>query len=555
MAFSATTNNNAADNAIDLFGQSCEDLGSDFFDQYLTFSPTDIDGADCLALKNSMLMERLPAKSDISIGASVLRGRKVRGPTSTGVRSGQRPAAQNPGSSHHHTPTTQFNHHFYSELSGRASISDSELLNLENIKIDSPDLRTDSVPSLACIPSPVRPTQRDTHVIEVCSKRLKKETPSAAKRLRSPIKKASISPKMLRASQSHPNMDLWGNNMSSKFHFDFERPLSPPHSGRPSIVSETENSTTSRDSHDLFSFNHGLPRYESRASGYETPLATPVLENTQPVTGSTQRHSSDAMSFPDTPHFDHQSSPSWSSADFHTYASATIPSPSVDSSTWWSHASTASMAQPSPTAMQVNNQRSKTLAHQFQAQLAYGASDINCSPNSKMANGLMIQLPGSPPQQSFVVTSPQGGIQQPGYFEHNDTQPHQHYRAPSDGYTPFGHQQSSSIDESVSRTSDSDSPCPSPKSSYQTRKRRVARTGKNKARTPSTSGMVDFVNFTPDDSRKILTGVAPSGSSKTKARREKEAMEKRRKLSQAALRAVQAAGGDVEELMEQGLFV
>jgi hypothetical protein len=65
---------------------------------------------------------------------------------------------------------------------------------------------------------------------------------------------------------------------------------------------------------------------------------------------------------------------------------------------------------------------------------------------------------------------------------------------------------------------------------------------------------VGFVNFTPDDSRKILTGVAPSGSSKTKARREKEAAEKRRKLSQAAMRAVVEAGGDVSVLEGEGLL-
>ena len=50
------------------------------------------------------------------------------------------------------------------------------------------------------------------------------------------------------------------------------------------------------------------------------------------------------------------------------------------------------------------------------------------------------------------------------------------------------------------------------------------------------------------DSKKILTGVAPSGSSKTKARREKEAAEKRKKLSEAAKRAVLEAGGDLEAL-------
>lgn len=67
-----------------------------------------------------------------------------------------------------------------------------------------------------------------------------------------------------------------------------------------------------------------------------------------------------------------------------------------------------------------------------------------------------------------------------------------------------------------------------------------------------------FVNFTPHDSRKILTGVAPSGSSKTKARREKEAADKRRKLSQAAMKAVIEAGGDVDSLRcleREGLLV
>ncbi|EME46455.1 hypothetical protein DOTSEDRAFT_70453 [Dothistroma septosporum NZE10] len=63
-----------------------------------------------------------------------------------------------------------------------------------------------------------------------------------------------------------------------------------------------------------------------------------------------------------------------------------------------------------------------------------------------------------------------------------------------------------------------------------------------------------FVNFTPSDSNKILSGVAPSGSSKTKARREKEADDKRRRLSQAAMRAVIEAGGDVETLQRAGLI-
>ncbi|RMZ66472.1 developmental regulatory [Pyrenophora seminiperda CCB06] len=73
----------------------------------------------------------------------------------------------------------------------------------------------------------------------------------------------------------------------------------------------------------------------------------------------------------------------------------------------------------------------------------------------------------------------------------------------------------------------------------------------------SPGGSDGFVNFTPDDSRKILTGVAPSGSSKTKARREKEAADKRRKISQAAMKAVMEAGGDINTLrkLERDAFL
>jgi hypothetical protein len=105
-----------------------------------------------------------------------------------------------------------------------------------------------------------------------------------------------------------------------------------------------------------------------------------------------------------------------------------------------------------------------------------------------------------------------------------------------------------------SRFGSSDYESPSP--TFKVRKRKSPKNNKNSTpRAPSTLGAVDFVNFTPRDSRKILTGVAPSGSSKTKARREKEALEKRRKLSQAAMRAVREAGGDIESLVKQGLFV
>ncbi|KAH7326123.1 hypothetical protein B0I35DRAFT_474813 [Stachybotrys elegans] len=78
---------------------------------------------------------------------------------------------------------------------------------------------------------------------------------------------------------------------------------------------------------------------------------------------------------------------------------------------------------------------------------------------------------------------------------------------------------------------------------------------KQRPRKPSGGGgssEIGFVNFTPNDGNLLMTGVAPSGSSKTKARREKEAQERRRRLSEAAIKAVAAAGGDVDKLVEQG---
>jgi hypothetical protein len=57
-----------------------------------------------------------------------------------------------------------------------------------------------------------------------------------------------------------------------------------------------------------------------------------------------------------------------------------------------------------------------------------------------------------------------------------------------------------------------------------------------------------FINYTSAHSHDILRGVAPSGSSKTKARREREAAEQRRKLGEAAKKALREAGLDARTL-------
>jgi hypothetical protein len=110
------------------------------------------------------------------------------------------------------------------------------------------------------------------------------------------------------------------------------------------------------------------------------------------------------------------------------------------------------------------------------------------------------------------------------------------------------------------RSSPSPSPIPQTRASERRERkqnrRSTSRATNNSSRNtscPAAAAEVgDFINFTPSDKKRILTGVAPSGSSKTKARREKEAAEQKRKMSEAARRAV--LSGDMGLLERSGVF-
>ena len=133
--------------------------------------------------------------------------------------------------------------------------------------------------------------------------------------------------------------------------------------------------------------------------------------------------------------------------------------------------------------------------------------------------------------------------------------------AANDVYTPTLPQEGSTQRTSTP-SSRASSACPSPpppsaKSPSKARQRSKSSRRKCSAsalKSPKSAGALGFVNFTPSDSQKILTGVAPSGSSKTKARRELEAHEKKRKLSLAVEKVVRDAGGDSEKLRLAGLL-
>lgn len=402
---------------------------------------------------------------------------------------------------------------------------------------------------------------------------------------RSPIRKATSPAKMMRTSQySEHNVQEWNRlaTEAQKFDFGFDGnhgPLSPPPSAKVSEASETSSSMLPSNEHEN-GFAWAMPQYSQQGRPTHTPLATPTT-NMQPFAQpQMQNPNGNGMMFSHGPP-EHQPEAPWGQhvaphlidQDYNQFVPPNYIQEPQKSPMWWNHASTAPMAHPAPTVYHRSpSDDMATVAHQLQNELAYNATELALSP-SNFQNGLNIQLPHTPVHQSFVVTSSPSHE----YFTTQpppDNQPRHRYthsqpnpRASPRIFTTPTMRKSRSrgdIHESPSPTSGPRTP------SYSIQKQRSSSAGRNMARRPSEhhpatpktpktpkggATFGEFVNFTPSDSTKILTGVAPSGSSKTKARREKEAMEKRRKLSLAAVKAVQAAGGNIESLVEEGLLV
>jgi len=550
MSFSAVASYNVSSN---LFGQPYEELGNDFFDQFLTFSPL---GSETEAYPEIHDPTYLDASDSYSGGASLdsTDDEAKHVTIDTNWQGDSWAFTQDEASLH----SAQGNA-FYAELSGRAAVSDSELLSLEGITLNSPQITGYSHNSLPSSPSPNATLleRRKNRLVESLSKTVRKATGSIDRRLRSPIRKPTSSPAMKRLHSNEA--DNWSQKLvldAAKFSFDFEKsipPLTPPPSAQVSgLDTNLGVAGTKQFALNGFSDNSHLSKSIAREYVYDTPLTTPILDADHTRSASFQQPPSDF--FPVTPQAQSVSA-SWSqipgSSEFSAYEASTLYPADIEAPVWWNHAATTPMAQPSPSSFHTNPQRAtKSLAMQLQNGLSYRGNELAFDP-SIMASGLMIQMPDLAAQQSFAM-GPSPMMRQ-GYFAAPRSQPHYNAANRQRAHAPSRHPQSSSpVRKGRSGSSDSDSPSPT----FHVRKRKSPKNHKNATpRTPSTPGAVDFVNYTPSDSRKILTGVAPSGSSKTKARREKEALEKRRKLSQAAMRAVRDAGGDIESLVEQGLFV
>ncbi|KAI0148755.1 hypothetical protein GGR57DRAFT_228629 [Xylariaceae sp. FL1272] len=272
---------------------------------------------------------------------------------------------------------------------------------------------------------------------------------------------------------------------------------------------------------------------------------------------------------------------------------------SLSSPEWWDAALAGEMPQPQPdhasaaasgrnTAAQnlsIHNQQSE-LPYEYYSELSGSGLMIHMPqprppPASVLSANINEQLLATPTTSGYnLQRTPSLSHTHPHSRHHGHTERRPRPRAPSSGARHHGALTSPrKMHHSLSRgylREESTSPSPMARhphhqsshqerhqqrsSSLTMRKRRsFSRRSGTEPRTPSSgstsfasnSAEIGFVNFTPSDKNVLMTGVAPSGSSKTKARREKEAMEKSRRISEAAYRAVQDAGGDVNKLIGQ----
>ncbi|KAI9673086.1 MAG: hypothetical protein M1829_004400 [Trizodia sp. TS-e1964] len=215
---------------------------------------------------------------------------------------------------------------------------------------------------------------------------------------------------------------------------------------------------------------------------------------------------------------------------------------------WWAAPPTTGDSQPSPAWSNV------------EAQKASQNLNLHLSTNSFIAmdstNGLMIHLQGQPSLQlgqaaravaedelyytpAALGPAPIASCYSPNKFGSPALSPNS---LPS--RAPKG--QPRKNPRSRSR---SPSPTNSPLLSSP-RKSPAAKTPRRKGpSTKNRQSSSDFVNWGPQDSKQILGGVAPSGSSKTKARREREATEHREKWM-AGIRRLISENGSGRDLQE-----
>ena len=214
MSFSLTA---PCPNDKNLFGQCCVELSDGFFDEFLTFS-NENNTLDYTSLPASTYLDASTSESP-SLGTSL---------SSTEDDIKPHPFNHNEldASPYLHLAQNQF----YNNLMGRAAVSDSELLSLENITFESPQMpqytqRTQRSLPLSQSPITAASSRRKARIADVLSQSFKEVARSLDNALiRSPIRQPACSPNMMTSPHQTHNSEAWGQKLqqdASKFDFSF----------------------------------------------------------------------------------------------------------------------------------------------------------------------------------------------------------------------------------------------------------------------------------------------------------------------------------------------
>lgn len=414
-----------------------------------------------------------------------------------------------------------------------SAISD---LGLNNFEVSSRPAGTNG-PATSPSTPPATPQRKATSKSAlVTPKSIRHRDPNERRAL---LRKQSSSPSLMRSSIQKGRMaypEVWAQKIQN-FNLagsEDRLPLSPPPSD---VLVKHENMNG-----DATAMNHARDAAEMPAQ-YDARLfhQSPAISMPSPSAEALARHQHQYMSHPNSSAMTNSSPPSaddmfssshssdpqslssWQSDAFNASTLSFTPDLQAHDVQWWSSMPNKVPQQQTP--YQPTHQRIHSVGSQ----------------NDMMQGGLMIQMDSSIDMSadsslsSSNMLSTNGQKFVPPYTaSHVHNAPGSPSLSPKAGGSPKGNRGHRRTHSRKLSGQSMTAPKPAKPS--------ASPRGSNK------SVSVSFVNFTADDSQKILTGVAPSGSSKTKARREQEAKDRRRKLSEAALRAVRNAGGDIDSL-------
>ncbi|KAI9671967.1 MAG: hypothetical protein M1817_002302 [Caeruleum heppii] len=443
----------------------------------------------------------------------------------------------------------------------RTALSDSDLMSLQDVAQIYTDIPSTSLTSSSSVSQPATPTpspkkSRSPRNRATASKTIRRHGPHSQAKLVSPAmmqhmqQGGELKPTFSRAWNQNINLPTNYKASSVSSSSVHSLPLSPPPSAKLSGREESQSLIGELQQ------PYGMFGYEVDASRRQSLGVFPGLPHTPlPSPSVTALHNQRPTPRPVSDY-------SYSSTYLHNKTPSARPTSTPNFSLWASSPNDAlELDVPSSPELYPSQPWMANSVHGqvSQARGFYDGADGPKSPleatgfsypNGFAAHGLGISYSDSSDQ--LMAHSSPGHSSSTEYF----SDPHTHAGSIS---SPLG-SPLSTPQHARQRSASSRTPSPT-SSSFRGTPKSGSKTwsgGRKKApRTPVSGspsaggGGIGFVNFTPSDSRKILGGVAPSGSSKTKLKREKEQMEKRRKMSAAAVRAVELAGGDLGVLAQE----